>query len=218
MGENKLPGLTISILCGGPSKRFDGKVKAKLVFENSVLYKRLWKKIQPYGNEVFLQVAEKSGYELPGNRDIVTGAGPLGGLYSGLTVARFEWVFVMACDLPLFDPNLLGILAEQRGPNVDAIIPRWEDGHLEPLAALYRTSLLPWIEELFIQNQFQISKLYDLPARVVYVPIDSLIHTGRIQPHCFSNLNTPKQLAQLKTTAVEPRGVSPVGVSELEEG
>ncbi|MFP4589739.1 MAG: molybdenum cofactor guanylyltransferase [Candidatus Acetothermia bacterium] len=201
MAEANFSKLAISILCGGPSRRFRGKIKAKLEFRDSLMYELMWEKVQPYGDQIFLQIAGRHSYPYPHHRDKITGAGPLGGLHSSLNSARSKWVFLIASDLSFFDPHLIEILTENRDPMFEVILPRWENGYLEPLAALYRVSVLPWIEKLLAQNVFQISRLFQYPVHVRTVSVDYLINSGQIRPNCFANLNRPSQLRKLNRPA-----------------
>ncbi len=62
---------------------------------------------------------------------------PLVGLVAGARPVSAEYVAYLACDLPFLSPALLEDLFA-RAQGADAAIPRWPDGRLEPMAAVYR--------------------------------------------------------------------------------
>lgn len=82
------------------------------------------------------------------------GRGPLEGLRMGLSAlsGRAAGAYVTSCDAPLLAPGFVRRLAELIGKH-DAAVPEI-DGQLQPLAALYRTSLLPLVEELADADRF----------------------------------------------------------------
>ena len=66
------------------------------------------------------------------------GAGPLGGIASGLAAADKKWCVVLACDMPFVTSNWIEWLLDcAGGSRADAIIPNTVQG-LEPLCAVYR--------------------------------------------------------------------------------
>ena len=74
--------------------------------------------------------------------------GPLVGLLAGLRAIgpRCEAVFVTGCDSPFLSARSVDWLARQLGDH-QAVIPR-VDHRLQPLAAIYRTSILPDVEAM----------------------------------------------------------------------
>ena len=90
--------------------------------------------------------------------DDVPGAGPIGGVATGLRLAGTGWVAVLAVDLPLVDGSWWGALlaaaavpagaeAAAAGAEPRAIVARAPDGRWEPLAALYHADLAPLAAE-----------------------------------------------------------------------
>lgn len=76
-------------------------------------------------------------------RDSLPGSGPLGGLVSGILAIRSitDVAFVCGCDMPLVEPAFAAQMFEELGEHQIAVP---DDGeHLHPLAAVYRTDVLP---------------------------------------------------------------------------
>ncbi len=76
------------------------------------------------------------------------GAGPLRALRTALRLqtGHCDAVLVTGCDYPFFDENVIGWLAAQLGSH-DAVVPQ-AGGRLQPLCAIYRTTLLPRVDAL----------------------------------------------------------------------
>jgi len=118
---------------------------------------------------------------------------PLVGFVAGAEALSSEYVAFLPCDLPLLSPALLGTLfaaAEGR----DAAIPRWPDGRIEPMVAVYlripaRDAALEALEAGDRANTDLIRRLLD----VAYVPIDAL-RTVDPELDSFVNVNTPADL------------------------
>jgi molybdopterin-guanine dinucleotide biosynthesis protein A len=76
------------------------------------------------------------------------GQGPMKALRTALRLqtGHCDAVLVLGCDYPFFDEGAIGWLANQLGTH-DAVVPH-AGGRLQPLCAIYRTTLLPRVEAL----------------------------------------------------------------------
>ena len=117
----------------------------------------------------------------------MSGKGPLGGIYSALKNARYERVFVLACDMPDLDPRILGLLLDHGESEV--VVPRWRNGHLEPLCSLYSKSQMPLVEEMLASGTLKISELFGRVEKTSFPIIDEWIEQGLISAGCFRNMN-----------------------------
>jgi molybdenum cofactor guanylyltransferase len=89
--------------------------------------------------------------------DIFKNRGALGGIHAALTDCETEFAIILACDLPLVDSKVIEKLAEiavNANETIAAIVPKQNDGRLQPLCAIYRKSnCLAKLEELFDKNE-----------------------------------------------------------------
>ncbi len=132
--------------------------------------------------------------------DAYPGAGPLGGLASGLMALTADRALLLACDMPLLQPNLLrAMLAAPL--DGDALVPRRlvpqdgsQQGHdLEPLLAVYRHTCLPIITECLAQDERRMgAALRHLTVR--YLDPAWWMHYDA-DGRSFLNLNRPDDLA-----------------------
>ena len=139
----------------------------------------------PFGPELMLQrvvrilrevvspavVVAAVGQELPAlphdaliARDERPARGPLEGLLAGLSKLAAERpevaaAFVTSCDVPLLSPAFVRAMLACLG-NADIAVPVEED-FPHPLAAVYRTRLVPQIRELLAADQLRPAFLFD---------------------------------------------------------
>ncbi len=120
---------------------------------------------------------------------------PLVGIISGGRAAAFEYAAFLSCDLALLNPQVLDYLFRQ-ADGWDAVIPRWPDGLLEPLHAIYRTKTAATAAEDALKAQefrnIAVAKRLD---KVKYVDVGEL---KRYDPNLltFFNVNTAEDLVK----------------------
>lgn len=128
--------------------------------------------------------------------DAREGRGPLEGLAAGLRAlaGRVDRSYVSSTDVPLLHPAFIGCVVTALTEDVDAAVPRVE-GRLHPLAAAYRTALLPAAEMLLAADRRRASLLFDR-ARTRYLDRRDLLADPALRaadPELLSlrNLNGP---------------------------
>ncbi len=116
----------------------------------------------------------------------------LGGLYTGLSEAKTETIFVSACDIAFPDVNIARlILAERR--DCDVVVARTPEG-LEPLFALYRKSCLEPMRQMLERRQYRIYDFFP-EVRVRYLDV------GELPPNwqqALININTPEDCQRIE--------------------
>lgn len=113
--------------------------------------------------------------------------GPLAGMHAGFLQARFDLVWVVACDLPDVEPAL-GPFMLSLAEAFDAVVPR-PDREPQGLCAIYRRELAARIDTLLLARRQSVKQLLGI-SDVRYVgerelrPVDPELRS-------FHNLNTP---------------------------
>ena len=122
--------------------------------------------------------------------DRLPGQGPLEGIAAGLrhVAGRRAAAFVCAADLPLLHPRFVLALAAALDDGADAVVPVWE-GRDQPLAAVYRVSLLDRAERLLAAGERRARALADGAA------VRRLAASELPEPDSLHNLNTPQEYA-----------------------
>jgi molybdopterin-guanine dinucleotide biosynthesis protein A len=132
--------------------------------------------------------------KLPVIPDYVESKGPLTGVYTALKTSPTHFNLVLACDMPLVRTEFLKLLI-QKAPQVDAVMMKFDDGHLEPLCSIYSAACLKAIEESFERQDYKISDLLG-QVRVSYVSEDEISLLG-LSRHIFANINTREEFRRL---------------------
>jgi len=185
---------TLVILAGGESRRM-GQPKHLLPTSGGTVIEYLIGKLSSLFVET-LVVGRKLNPEGEGFR-IVEDARPeqcpLVGIYSGLSAAKTDSCFVLACDLPSVKPELVQYLLS-RAVGVDIVVPII-NGYYEPLCAAYRRTAIPVIQETLDRGALKITEIYDrLRLRKVS---EQEVKRFDSELSSFVNLNTPRQLRLL---------------------
>ncbi|GAB6086600.1 molybdenum cofactor guanylyltransferase [Alkaliphilus crotonatoxidans] len=111
------------------------------------------------------------------------------GIYSGLEVASHPYIFVIACDMPFVNLQLVHYMIEQI-EGQDVVIPYIEP-HYEPLYALYKRDCMEPIKEMLQRDRFKITELLKM-LRVKKV-LPDIIKQFDPKMKCFVNINTYQQ-------------------------
>ena len=118
---------------------------------------------------------------------------PLVGFVAGAEALSSEYVAFLPCDLPLLSSKILNTLFEAAADR-GAAIPRWPDGRIEPMVAVYRRASArdAAVEALDHGERANTDMIRRLPD-VYYLPIEGL---RKADPHLdsFLNVNTPEDL------------------------
>ncbi|MEW5882831.1 MAG: molybdenum cofactor guanylyltransferase [Armatimonadota bacterium] len=178
------------LLTGGASRRM-GTDKASLTVGGEPMVERLARQLLSVTPNVTLM----GPHRVEGCRTVPDDHAHLGPLHA---LARFEprasKVFVLACDVPLFDPRLVPLLSSLLEQENDAAVPLWQ-GTAQPLCALYRdrafgelrllsklgeNRLMPWLSQIAVR----------------YVTSEQ-IAKGGLDPRCVAGADTPEALEAL---------------------
>jgi molybdopterin-guanine dinucleotide biosynthesis protein A len=193
VGASNISGV---ILAGGKSHRF-GRNKALEEVNGIPLIQRVIEVLESLFPYVLLSTNSPDEYahlKLPMHADLVKGLGPLGGIYTALTLMPGEAGFFVACDMPRLSPGLIQYMLDIRS-DFDVVIPRISD-KMEPLHALYTKRCLPPINRMIESRVYQIFRFFDeVPVR--YVDEDEI---RRFDPNLrsFFNINSPRDLERLQ--------------------
>ncbi len=174
---------TLLVLAGGESRRM-GRTKAWLQVGETTLVRWVTERLAPVFSEVVVSFAEPEQVQhlLPYRLvfDRKPSAGPLAGLEAGLSTARNEIIFAVACDMP-YVTRELAEMAVVACRGCDAAIPKIE-GRPEPACAAYRRSALPAITAALDAGH---NKASDLAEQLDVTWLEG------IDPALFRSLNDP---------------------------
>ncbi len=194
--DNKIDNIMPVILTGGKSSRM-GYNKSLATLGGKRMIEQVADKIADLFAAPPLLVTntpdEYAFMGLPMTGDIITGAGPLGGIHAALRYTRLRHIFVFACDMPLISRELVRTMAA-RSDGWDVVVPIGEQ-RLEPLCAIYSRRCLGAVEDTLARGDRRIIAFFS-NVSVTYVDIETL--GALTSPESFQNINTPDELAAIR--------------------
>lgn len=205
------------VLAGGKSTRM-GQAKATLPFGPELMLQRVVRLLGTVVQPIVVVAAP--GQELPplpaeviATRDEREGRGPLEGLWAGLEAVapHAEAAYATSCDVPLLVPAFVQAMIDRLADAEIAVPVEGKFPH--PLAAVYRTTVLPHIRELLLAHQLRPAFLFER-VRTNRVPVEELKASD---PNLLTlrNLNRPEDyLAALREAGFTP---DPAIASALEK-
>lgn len=197
------------VLVGGRSSRM-GVPKAALEWHGSTLVQRTVAMLARTLSGPIV-VVRAPGQPLPAMSrevevvdDAVGGQGPMQGIADGLGAvgARSAVAFVCSTDLPFLHPAFVRRVLAGLRPDLDVVIPVAR-GYSQPLAAAYRTAVLPRIRELIKADRLRPVMISDA-VRALRMDDAALLQDPqlrRVDPELDSllNVNRPEEYAAART-------------------
>jgi molybdopterin-guanine dinucleotide biosynthesis protein A len=190
------------IVAGGHSTRFGDTDKVVASVAGTPMIRRVADRLAPVVDTLVINCREEQvasirealiGYS-PRVRfacDETPDQGPMAGMATGLRHVEHEYAFVVAADMPLIDPEIVGYLFERAvGSNHDAAIPQLDDQWFQTTHAVYRANAMATACEaaLAAGQRKTTAPLSDID----YVVVDE----SEVRTHgtldTFENINTPE--------------------------
>lgn len=216
-GVSRFPATGV-VLAGGQSRRM-GRDKALIEVHGHPLIEYALAALAEVCGQVLISANDTRAFArfgVPVISDVIPGTGSLGGIYSGLSAARFDRALVVACDMPYLNEALLRfLLGESAG--YDVVVPsvqhpskagllaapaEWRDLDLQPLHAVYgRNCLSPMREQLDRKNLRVLDWFSQVKVRIVSQAEVEVFDPRHLS---FLNVNTPEDLAKVAEGPVRP--------------
>lgn len=195
------------ILAGGFSRRF-GQDKGLLQLAKNPLITHVVNATKGIVDETIVVVsserqAENFAKVLDSDVDIVVDMDdvqtPLIGASTGFGKAKGEYSLLLPCDTPLVSTEILLLLFEL-SINRNAVIPRWPNGYIEPLQAVYRTRpALEAAKGALSERKLDIRSMVDRLGSVRYVST-LVLQQIDLKLRTFFNVNTSLDLEKAEST------------------
>jgi molybdopterin-guanine dinucleotide biosynthesis protein A len=187
--------LAIVILIGGKNIRFGNESAAVLDVLGKPLILHQIETLSKFDEDVFLVANSEyqinSYYreinfprdinfvvddaEIIGEPDVRT---PMLGIYSGfkeLNNLGFEKGFLLSGDMPLIKPEVVELLIKEV-EGYDCCIPRWNNGFLEPLFAIYPVEKTYELAKKTIQEKnYALNSIVDKTWNINYISVEESI-------------------------------------------
>lgn len=181
------------ILAGGENLRMGGRKKVFLEYGGECFYRHILYAFQGQGLlKVYLSVDESAPYEktgLPLIVDTFSGAGPLGGICTGLSVCPEEALLVAACDMPGISGRDVRCLLDAFSQHSGIIVTAQAGERLQPLFGIYPRAVLPVLEKALGMGDYRMMHVLERAGYyAVRLPEGS---------KAAENINTPEAYRKL---------------------
>jgi molybdenum cofactor guanylyltransferase len=183
--------LSAFILAGGKSSRM-GRDKALLSVQNQKLIVYSIELAKLFTRNVFIsgKKLEYQEFKTPMIQDQISDIGPLGGIYSCLSISGNPYNLFLPCDTPFIEPFIIQRLINEIKSSENHGVIASTSTNKEPLIAIFKKEILPQIESMINQKDYKIQHLLKLiNCREIDFTENSISN-----PNLFRNLNSPHDL------------------------
>lgn len=171
-----------------------GRDKAALLIGSTPLWQRQLATLRAAQPDEILISGRSDGPYAQSGVEIVTdetpGFGPLAGIITGMRRARYDWLLVLAIDLPAMTSAFLRGLIEQAARERRGVVPETAST-LEPLAAIYPRSCLPIAVECLASDDRSMRQFCRLAHERGLTSASSITGEDEV---LFRNVNSPADL------------------------
>lgn len=197
------------ILAGGKSSRMKVSNKALLLWNGRSFLERLLLEMQGF-KELLISADRSDRYPEYANRvvpDKFPGIGPIGALYSVLSICQSDAMIVTACDTPFFSKGLAEYLLSHLSYEWDAVVVEDCSGRIHPLCGIYQKAALPFFLEQIQSGDYKMSHLLNR-LRVKRVNLCGSCFSDE----CLRNINRPQDYLNLLNKQIPPAIIAISGV------
>ncbi len=200
--------ITGIILAGGHSKRM-GVDKSLLLINSKTVIEHIANVMNSVfsNNIIITNTPEKYIFmNLRIYKDIYIGKGPLAGIHSGLTHSKTERNFIISCDIPMINADLIKSIVVY--PTQKPIVAPFADGYIQELCAIYSKSILKNIEEILLNatledelSKDQKYKYCKIRKLIESVPSEIIYSTNKLKGYfegVLYNMNSPEDYIFIK--------------------
>lgn len=197
---NKTSNIAGVILAGGKNTRIGGTSKAFIQLNDTSFLNLITSTIEQLFNDIIIVTNNPQDYSgIKNNYSIITdkikGIGPLGGIYSALFHCSAEAIFVVPCDMPYLNKQVIEQEIDvYNRSDCDALIPRM-GSFIEPLHAIYKKSTFSILQSLLNETQDYSIRTFLKLINVQYMEVEDNKSTRQ----AFTNINTHEDFERIIT-------------------
>ena len=198
---------TAAILAGGKSSRM-GFDKQLLMEDDRRILEAVIETLKQEFSDILIVTAKPQLYEGMGVRlfqDEYSGKGPLAGVHAALSNARSQYVYLLACDMPVVNLPFIRHMKEkllETGTDICAI--RYND-RMEPFNTFYSRALLGEVIHRLETGNSSLFRFIHASRACVLSQEDAACFDKELR--MFTNINTRTEYQKyLGSTEAEPEG------------
>lgn len=184
--------ITGVLLAGGKSRRM-GTDKRSLVLNGETLFNRALGVLVRIFPEV-LVVLGQNDFPVHHEKvrivnDLIPNRAAAGGLYTGLHFATHPRIFVVACDMPFLNSEVIRYMANLTSPG-DITLVELNHG-LQTMHAMYSKRCLSFLEQMVKSENLRVQDLINQPSLEVKKVSESEVAPYDRNLLSFMNINSP---------------------------
>ncbi|MHA2038243.1 MAG: molybdenum cofactor guanylyltransferase [Promethearchaeota archaeon] len=208
--------IAFAILIGGKSTRF-GSDKGLYTYQRKPLISHIIETVQKGSYDIFLIAHSTKQIQkyintidikkiiafILDDRVVLSNSKlhiPLLGMYSAfkeLNKLGYKQTFTLSCDTPLIKYEVIDFIIKE-SKEVECCIPRWNNGYIEPLLAIYPTKGAYYrSKEKLLRKKYQLTRFADNKWNTKYLSIENSIKPLDNELISFVNINTQNDLKKL---------------------
>jgi molybdopterin-guanine dinucleotide biosynthesis protein A len=156
--------LTGLILAGGPEPRMKGCLTALLPYGGKPLILHQIREMRTICQEIIVATPDPQPYlkVLDSGTRIITdyylGKGPMGGMYAGLSLAKYRDIWAVGSNMPFLSVKAAELLLERKRDGFEAALPLIGGG-IYPLHGVYDKSCADHVQTLLSDGERSVSSL-----------------------------------------------------------
>ena len=195
---NKTLNIAGVILAGGKNARIGGKCKAFIQLNDKSFLNIITSVLEQIFNEIIIVTNNPSDFTAFINKysiitDKIKDVGPLGGINSALYHCSAEAIFVVSCDMPYLNKELIEKQIEcYHKSDCDALIPRI-GSFIEPLHAIYKKTVFNILQSFINETRDYSIRNFLKLINVQYMEIED----NKLNRQAFTNINTHEDFERL---------------------
>lgn len=172
------------ILTGGQSRRF-GQPKCIVDINGTPMLEIVYSNLSEMFSDIY-QVGKQPYLDIPFIKDGNVVQCPLIGIAAALSHSTTDWIFIIACDLPVIGNEQINTLGQTLNNKYQIVVPEI-DGFKQYTCAFYNKNILPIVREQLYKNDYA---LYSLVEKLNY----KIVEFSETEKKYFTNVNTPEKL------------------------
>ena len=195
---NKTLNIAGVILAGGKNARIGGKCKAFIQLKDKSFLNIITSALEQIFNEIIIVTNNPSDFTAFINKysiitDKIKDVGPLGGINSALYHCSAEAIFVVSCDMPYLNKELIEKQIEfYNKSDCDALIPRI-GSFIEPLHSIYKKTTFDILQSFINETQDYSIRNFLKLINVQYMEIED----NKLNRQAFTNINTHEDFERI---------------------
>lgn len=195
------------VLAGGNSTRM-GQNKALLELGSKTMIELVVEKLKTIFEEIIIVTNTPQIYNMLKNVRFVPDyfesieKKSIIGLYTAILEAENNYAFVVACDMPFLNIDIINYMVENVRDE-DILVP-CINGYYQPLHAIYHKKCLESIKNLLDCQNYKIIDLFDHFNNNLKINKinDKTLNILKIPSNSFINLNTYEEYLEVKKTII----------------